>query len=317
MACFNVRKRLPTGITAELLDAAGEERFLAKAAGFQADLVQSDADQCLYRGIMGALGYSKNKAAMLQLASRLPIRDLEAAVQKDLPDEESLLRQQALLLGTAGLLPSQPPNGPQLNKADDKWIDRLGTLWTSSHQTEAMCRDDWHLFKVRPNNFPIRRIAAMSHLIVRYREKGILEGVLKILKKAPLSHGNDCLEQGLVVASDGYWTDHFDFGLGTQGKIPYLLGNERAADIAANVLLPFTFAWSQVTFQPRLASKALHLYHSHPRLAVNTVEKHMREQFGLSGSLVNSARRQQGLLHIYNTQCIQGKCKSCRLNATA
>jgi len=313
MPCLQAAERLTTGATAEFLDNAGEERFLSKVARLQADLAQMGASQCLYQGIMGALGYSKNKLPMLKLARRLPFQVLESATQGEISDEECLARQQALLLGTAGLLPWQRPNRRQENRLGDRWIDKLERLWTSLGHTEVMSSNDWHLFKVRPNNSPIRRIVAMSYLILRYRGGGIVDGVVNMVKAAPLSQGHYRLEKGLLVTTDGYWTSHFDFGVGGGISSQTLLGSQRAADIAVNVLLPFTVAWSRFTSQPELEKKSLDLYHRYPRLAVNTVERHMRGQLGLSDSLVSSARRQQGLVHLYNTLCSQGRCNCCPL----
>ncbi len=313
LPCLKTAERLTTSILAEFLDIAGEKRFLAKATRFQLDLAQTEAGQCLYQGIMTALGYAKNKIPFLALAHRLPLQLLEAMAQGKISDEESLARQQALLLGTAGLLPSQRPNWYQETKPGNKWIDTLERLWTSYHQTEAMSETDWHLFKVRPNNSPIRRIVAMSYLILRYRERGILEEIVNMIEEVPVSKGHHRLEKELMVTTNGYWARRLDFGVGSKSINPTLLGSSRAADIAVNVLLPFTLAWSRVTAQPELERKASDLYHSYPRLAVNSVERHMRHQLGLSNSMVNSARRQQGLIHIYNSLCIQGSCNSCPL----
>ena len=312
--CLKAADRLTPNVIAEFLDNAGEKRFLAKAAEFQSDLAQMEANQALYQGIMGALGYSKNKIPMLKLARRLPLRILESIAQDKISDEECLARQQALLLGTAGLLPSQRPNWHQ--EPDDKRIDRLERLWASSHPAKAMPPNAWHLFKVRPNNFPVRRIVAMSYLILRYREKGILTEVINMAGEAPVNKGHYQLEKGLLVATNGYWASHFDFGLGSRIKNPTLLGATRAANIVVNVILPFTLAWSQLTSQPELVNKALNLYHNYPKLAVNTVERHMQNQLGLSSNLVNSARRQQGLIHIYKTLCTQGRCNHCCLSRT-
>ncbi len=314
--CRKAAERLATGVIAELLDNTGEERFLAKAARFQADLAQMEASQSLYQGIMGALGYSKNKLPFLELARRLPIRILESITQGKISDAECLAQQQALLLGTAGLLPSQRQSRYQENKLDDKWIDKLERLWASSLHTETMSSNAWHLFKVRPNNSPIRRLVAMSYLTLRYKRKGIFEELVNIAKEVPVSKGYHRLEKGLTVTTNGYWASHFDFGLGSRIRNQTLLGSRRAADIAVNVLLPFTFAWGQLTSQPELAKKALNLYYNYPKLAVNSVERHMREQLGLSSRLVNSARRQQGLVHIYNTLCTQGRCNCCPLRET-
>ena len=311
--CFDATHDLNTGLAAEFLDCAGEERFLAKANRFQADIAQMGPCQSLYRGIMGALGYAKNKLPFLELARRLPLQVLESMTQGKMPDEECLAWQQALLLGTAGLLPSQRSNWHRENKSGDKWIDKLEKLWVSCHHGESMPDSAWHLFKVRPNNFPVRRIVAMSYLILRYQEKGILEEVVNMIQEAPLGKGHHRLVEGLLVTTEGYWANHFDFGLDSRLKAHSLLGRRRAADIAVNVLLPFAVAWSKFTSQPELEQKSLELYHSFPKLVDNTVERHMSSQLGLDSSIVNSALRQQGLIHIYNTLCTQGKCHCCPL----
>ncbi len=314
MPCLKASERLTPGTMAEFLDSAGEERFLAKATKFQADLAQLGASQCLYQGIMEALGYSKNKLPFLELARRLPLQILESMTQGEISDEECLARQQALLLGTAGLLPSQRSHWHQKGELDGEWIDRLERLWASSCQTEAMSLSAWHLFKVRPSNFPVRRLVAMSYLIVGYRQDGIFDGIVNRLKEAALSQSPYRLEKGLVVTASGYWASHFDFGSGSRIKNPTLLGSSRAADIAVNVLFPFMVAWSRLTSQPEIERKAFDLYHGYPKLVVNSIERHMTNQLKLNSSLVNSARRQQGLIHIYNTLCTQGRCNCCPLS---
>jgi len=313
MPCLKAAKRVTPGIMAEFLDSAGRERFLAKAIKFQADLAQMEAGQCLYQGTMGALGYSKNKLPFLELAGRVPLQLLESMAQEETTDGEYLAQQQALLLGTAGLLPSQRPDWRRENKLDDRWIDKLEKLWASSRLTVAMSYRDWHLFKVRPNNFPVRRIAAMSYLLFRYREKGMLDAVVDMIKEVSVGEGYHRLERGLVVTGNGYWANHFDFGSDSLTVSQTLLGGGRAADIVVNVFLPFTFVWSKASSQSELGDKVFELYGNYPKLAMNAVERHMMNQLGLSNSLVNSARRQQGLIHIYNTLCTQGKCNCCPL----
>jgi len=278
MPCLNPAEHLTLDIITEFLDSAGRERFLVKAARFQADLAQMEASQALYQGIMGALGYCKNKLPFIELARRLPLRILQSVIQGKMSDEECLARQQALLLGTAGLLPESQLEG----------------LPASPCPAQAMSPNAWHLFKVRPNNSPHHRIVAMSYLLFRYRQNGILESVVNMIKEASLNKGHLTLERGLMVT-------------------PILLGRNQAADIIVNVLLPFAFAWGKDNSQPELQRKAFALYRTYPELVVNSIERHMREQLGLNGEIVNSAQRQQGLIHIYNTLCTQGKCHCCPL----
>jgi len=313
MPCLRVVEHMPVRAIAEILDAAGKKRFSAKAGRFEADLAHTEESQCLYQGMMGALGYSKNKLPCLELARIVSLQLLESMARGEIADGECLARQQALLMGTAGLLPSQRYSRQLTNKLGDTWIDKLERLWASTHQAEVMSWDDWHLFKVRPINFPVRRIAAMSHLVLHYKKAGMLEGIVNMVKDAPLNGGHIWLERGLIVTTNGYWASHFDFGLPSGIWVPNLVGSRRAADIAVNVLLPFIGAWGKLNSQPELGRKAFVLYHRYPKIAPNAVERHMRHQLGLSSSLVNSAMRQQGLIHIYNNLCIQGECGCCPL----
>jgi len=310
LPCRKTINGLAGDTLAQLLDSTGEERFGGKAARFQAQLSQMEASQCLYQGIMVALGYAKNKLPMLKLASSLPLHRLQSVTGDKISDQECLARLQALLLGMAGLLPSQRQN----RHRDDKWIDQLEELWAACGHSQAMSEDEWQLFKVRPNNFPPRRIAAMSYLILRYQKRGTVAEVVDIIKGTPVSGGYLRLEQGVIVTADGYWASHFDFGPDCRTDNPTLLGRWRAADIAVNVLLPFALTWGKLNCQPEVERKAVDLYRGYPRLAANTLERHMIKQLRLNRSLVNSAQRQQGLIHIYNTLCSQGRCNCCQLS---
>ena len=86
--CRKMTSRWSADATGELLDVAGEARFLTKAADFQAGLTHMEPSQSLYQGIMGALGYAKNKTPMLNLATRLPLQTLHSMTQDKISDQE-------------------------------------------------------------------------------------------------------------------------------------------------------------------------------------------------------------------------------------
>ncbi len=312
MPCRSAMNSRDTDVIGRLLDAAGEERFRTKVADFRTQLAQTEASQALYQGIMGALGYTKNKHPLLELACRMPLQRLESVASGGVSDTEYLARQQALLVGMAGLLPSQRSGWYPAVTPDNEWVEKLERFWASSGERTEMSEGDWHLFKVRPGNLPIRRIVAMSYLLLRYREKGIFE-LVKRLRQETAEAGCGRLARTLQVAADGYWARYLDFGLPGQTGIPALIGSGRAADIVVNVILPFTVAWSEVNSYQELARKALEIYRHYPRLAENTLERHMRNQLGINRYLVSSAQRQQGLIHIYRTMCSQGRCQECPL----
>jgi hypothetical protein len=174
-----------------------------------------------------------------------------------------------------------------------------------------MSAEEWRFFKVRPGNYPTRRIAAMSYLLLRFKEKGLPAGLEELLKETTVDNGGRDLEQALLIAPNDYWGQYMDFGLPGGGVIPALLGRERATEIIVNVLLPFMFARGEAEGQTNPAEKAREIYRNYRAPAENTLEKHMRKQLGIGRYPVNTARRRQGLIHIYQTRCSQGKCDDC------
>jgi hypothetical protein len=309
IACSGIARSTNKNKLGELLDIAGEARFLARAGEFHENIEQMGADQSLYRGIMGALGYSRNTVPFLELAERVPLDELETAARRAATDVECLTWLQSRLLGMAGLLPLLRRGNQYRDSPDDTGLAGPEGLWTAACTaggSAAMSLDAWHLFRLRPNNSPVRRLVAMSHLLYRYRERGLLNGLLESLGEGYFDNGERRrLEEALVVRAGGY--------RGSRVSAPTLLGRRRAADIVVNVLLPFSFAWGRSAGQPDMAAGVLDIYRRYPGLASNVLERHMKTQFGVEDGQVNSARRQQGMLHIYKTRCTQGRCSDCEV----
>jgi hypothetical protein len=312
MPCGNTIIHRGPDFISNILDAAGDHRFAARVAEFRSALSRTGAGQVLYQGIMGALGYVKNKLPMIELARRIPLSRLAAATPEDMPDDECLARYQALLLGTAGMLPSQDGRYGE-ESLPNEWVDRLESAWAALGQAGTMSAGDWHSFKVRPGNLPRRRLAAMSYLLLRYRDEDLLAGLINGLENASPETGRSGTAKALLVTAADYWGKHLDFVLPARRAVPALLGEDRADIIVVNVLLPFAAAWGQIASVLGLGEKAREIYRRYPALAENTLEKHMRRQLGTSRCPVSSARKQQGLLHIYKTLCSQGKCGECPL----
>jgi hypothetical protein len=314
LPCHQAAGASPAETIAEILDSAGRERFLAKAAAFRDILTRVTPEQTLYRGIMGALGYARNKLPFEELADRVPLCTLETVAQQHLTEEQCLARQQALLLGTAGLLPSQRDIRCSA-LASKIWIEVLEKCWSKYSPGNRMTADSWNLVRVRPNNSPVRRIAGMSYLSLRYRKEGIFAGITELISEAKIDQAYSALVAGLTVMSSGYWETHYGFGCHSGNSIPMLIGNSRATSIVINIMLPFIHAWSQLKTKPELAAKALEIFNASLKPGTNTVERHMVQQLGRTCMPANSAQRQQGLIHIYKTLCTQGKCSVCPLGA--
>ena len=219
--------------------------------------------------------------------------------------------KQAVLLGTAGLLPYQRWQG-EFN--GEKGVKKLEQLWQSTNKkTEAMKQGDWNLSRIYPSNSPVRRIIALSYLLERYSEKRLLTGLLQLVEKAPLPGGHRVLEQGLTVACDGYWCDHFDFDVRSKTRKSALLGNSKISEIIVNIILPFAVSWGELTADLKITENAFELYRHYPKLSENCLTYHMKKQLGLEESFYLTACHQQGLIHIFRNYCCEGRCPQCPL----
>jgi len=303
LPCSQILDHVDRQTLVKLLNAAGEERFKQKAMHFKAELEQEEAGQVLFRGIMRALGYAKNTKPFEDLADRMPLNSIESS--------EGLALKQALLLGTAGLLPSQRWQG---KFAREKEVQELEQIWQSAGQkVKTMKEGDWNLSHIYPNNSPVRRIVAQSYLLERYCQGKLLAGILQLVKEAPLPGGHHVLENSLTVAGDGYWRDHFDFDVRSKTKVAALLGNSKAGEIAVNVILPFAFSWGELANEAKLTENAMELYRNYPKLAENCITRHMKKQLGIEESFDLTACHQQGLIHVFSSYCREGRCSECPL----
>ena len=283
-------------------------RFYEKGARLQNYLQRWNAGQTLYSGIMTALGYAWNQEPFRQLAERIPLSVFEPIVRENNQDESLVL-----LLGIAGLLPSQRPGIEYSPFEDYAYIDKYEGVWEGMKRIDVMAYGDWQPLRVKSSNSPLRRIASMSHLIPRYQVKGLLGGLVELVRDVPMEKACHHLEEGLMAADDGYWSSRYDFGKGYARFSKWLIGQSRAANIVINILLPVVYAWGKDNSQKELSNKAFNIFGAYPALETNTLERHMRAQFGLKGTHVNSAQRQQGLLHLYKKWCTQGRCKECEV----
>lgn len=290
-------------VVGAILDDAGMARFLGKADYFRERLAEESPDQVLYEAIMEALGYSKNRQPFRELAGRAPFQKLVSAVGECRTDEEARLLPMAWLLGTAGLLPSQ-----RSLSVTDNYVVALERRWAALPQVNVMSAASWNLCRLRPSNCPTRRLAAMSELVRRYGEKGLAKELAGKLAGRPATEAHHNLEKIFSVPAEGYWEHHFDFNAPVSSSLA-LLGAERAGEIAVNAVLPFIFALGQTGTK----EQAREIYHTYPRLPDNTLEKHMINQLKLKHNIIDSACRQQGLLHIYKKRCSQGECGTCPL----
>ena len=150
------------------LGQIGRERLEERVLLFEKRQEHDELEQLLYEAICEGLGYSSNKEPFRELARRLPLKTIISHLPvADGTSPPPLLWIQAMLFGTAGLLPGAEESDPETRA----YVAELRSLWEMlipSLDLQPMNAEDWHFFRLRPPNFPTRRIAALSSLIVDY-----------------------------------------------------------------------------------------------------------------------------------------------------
>lgn len=364
------------------IDEMGQQRFQERAEEYEADCAaepENGPAQALWAGLLEALGYSQNKIPFRRLATAFSfanVLELErTARRRSEPFEERVMTLEAVLLGTAGLLPTQrqihKPKSDQMplftgvervesleNWAAGDYVEELERRWNWLERqfratgTFAPLRDrDWTFARLRPPNHPARRLAGLARLVARlpaHDEVELLEWLSgKLDNPTP---EEDCRQlvtafrvglDDLESESGQFWMRRFDFapralmvGDNAKGATADLIGPDRAADMVVNIVLPFLYGYARDKRNAGLEAKSLAAYRVHPKLGTNElVENIARQVFRYwlekpdelilngkplkkltTGRLIETACRQQGLIHLHHRFCAAQDYSTCPLH---
>ena len=297
-----------------IFDDLGKERLKEKADVMRNQIVGVDFEQLLYQGIMEALGYTKNSKPFRELAQRVPLSELLGK------SDESI---QAILFGVAGLLPSQSQQEIEWDGEDKRFIERLELTWESTEQHKnptRMTAEQWHFAKMRPANYPSRRIPAIAQIISRCQDNlmmdflPLIEGAATANQRA-LVRIRRQLQERLTPAPSGYWENHSHFGKGIPQRGAALIGADRANDIIVNKLLPITLLWAEQSQSSKLTKAVQQLYDNYPKLQENRTTRRIEAQIFNQEQPIKlispSAKKQQGAIYLYNNFCSSQLCDLC------
>ncbi len=283
-----------------LLERLGQMRFRQKQARFAVALRREGANQALYEGLLRALGYSKNQEAFSRLARAVPYEELRRIL-----DHEGQMAAEALLLGMAGLLPSQR----RLRAAGLPYVLRLEELW-ARQRLEPLSPELWQLSGLRPNNLPARRLAGFVRLLSRWPSLVSGLSALEEADRAPVSR----LLAAWQVPAEGFWRSHHDLAGGSVSPAGALIGRARALEMLINVVLPFAAAWGETRSLDGLSRQARAVFLRLPSAGSYGGTRFLESTFRpLPGSDrgCGGACLQQGRLYLYQQYCAAGECAIC------
>lgn len=280
-----------------VLTAAGHYRLSVKTERIRARLEQNgDRSQIFYEEVMSALGYKHNQTPFRSLARLLPVATLSTSRETTF----------ARLLGTARLLP-QPEIAP--DEEGQRFIRALWSLWWREPNEILPENVAWRLHNLRPQNAPVRRLAAAASLF-----SGIAT-VREDLDRLSADHGLCWYVQALGCLDArcrwAFWNRRLSFtSLPDAEQDVALLGESRAAAILSNVVIPFAAA--EGALSPDVLT---HLPPEDLSAPMRLTALHLFGRDHNPALYTDNGLLQQGLLQIHLDFCLNARpgCDACNL----
>ena len=283
-----------------MLASAGHYRLRVKADRIRTRLEQSgDRNQVFYEEVMAALGFKHNQLPFRVLARLIPLASL------DVSRETAFAR----LLGAARLLP-QPEAAP--GEEGQHFIRTLWDSWWRDSIEPLPETVAWRLHNLRPQNSPVRRLAAAASLF-----SGMAPVLNELDRHSTItglpwySHAQDSF---IRRCRWPFWNQRLAFSSSPDPEHDIaLLGESRAAAILTNVVLPFYAA------ENRFPSDVLEYLPPEDLSApMRLTALHLFGRDHNPALYSDSGLLQQGLLQIHLDFCLTAKpgCDSCTLYQT-
>jgi hypothetical protein len=282
-------------------------------------------EQVIYEGVMEALGYAKNQNPFLRLARSMR---LEVLRRYPLEDTHTMM---ALLFGAASLLPS---SSVIREKESLVYVAALKRRWRALRATFAgptLNEADWLFFRLRPQNFPTARLAAMCFLLPRLFGNDSFRSLITLMKDGALSarQRREQLHALFAFSPDRFWETHYHFTAGprttrgrarkntppdeekTTPKATIALGPNRIDDILVNTLVPVLLLYARMFRDATVARNARALFGAIPGLQPNAITTTLERDLLKQKAVFDSALQQQGGIQLYRFFCSPLRCTEC------
>ncbi len=260
------------------------ERLEQKAVLIKKLLLDSsnDWEAVLFCLLAKNFGLNTNGDSYLQIAQSIPF----TVVRKESHD---LLSLEALLLGSAGLIPEA---------GEDVYTQLVQARYVylcQKYQLVPLTYVSITFFQHRPDNFPTIRLVQLAGLY--YRQRQLFDAVLQVKTRA------DAYALFRLGVSE-YWQTHYQFDVSSVSKFKALSAS--FVDLVViNTLMPLRFAYAQSMGNP-LDEQLIELMQSIPAEKNIIIEK-----FATFGIRAQDAFESQSLLQMKQVYCAYGKCLRC------
>ncbi|MBR6283674.1 MAG: DUF2851 family protein [Muribaculaceae bacterium] len=288
LPCAGELSTLPPLAVTEWLAALAFERLHNKVERLRqlCDLYCGSWEEVCYVTLARTLGFGINNDALERLARRTPLRLLHK-------HSDSLLQLEALLFGQAGLLDRADDTEPYVQQ-----LRREYAFLANKFSLRPMERESWKLFRIRPQNFPYRRIALLAHYV--HDGFNLMQRILE-------AESEEQLRALFDVELTGYWATHYTFGRTTSTASSALA--ESSIDILLiNLVAPLYRARGELLGDYALSDRAVELLEM-----LRPERNRIVSTFGSAGIKADSALTSQALIELRRNYCDTRKCLYCRL----
>lgn len=270
------------------ITSLGYERLYEKADRLRslADERAGDWEEAVYIVLARALGFGTNAEPMERLAKGLPLHFLRK-------HSDSSTALEALFFGHGGFLDKAPSGDPYVEE-----LQREYAFLSRKFSLIPLQSLGWKMARMRPHNFPHRRIALLARLI---GSDSRLVG--RILDASSPDEARELFRLPL----EGYWAGRFTFGPG--GDRTFDTMSKSSADILViNVAAPLLLAYGTAHGDEELARRAAEWLQSMPPESNSVVSL-----FVGAGLPCPDAFTSQAIIRLRRSYCEARKCLYCRL----
>ncbi len=287
--CMARLKEVPQLTITEWIERLAFERLLDKVDRTRTmlDSLAGSWEEVCYITLARTLGFGINNDAFERLARRTPLR----LVGKH---SDSLLQVEALLFGQAGML------DPTQHTADTYYqhLCREYAFLANKFSLTPIEPQAWKMFRIRPQNFPYRRIAMLAHY---------LHGGFKLMNNILEAPDEKALRALFEVNLTGYWATHFNFGKPVDQPSPAL--SQRSIDIVLiNTVAPLLYARGELAGDYAMTEKAVALLES-----LKPEKNSIVDHFVYAGIPCPDALTSQALIQLKRNYCESRKCIYCKI----
>ena len=287
--CATKIKQVPHLTIVEWVEGLAFERLHGKVERIHQllDSFNGSWEDVCYVTLARNFGFGINNDAFERLARRTPLRLLGK-------HSDSVLQIEALLFGQAGMLDAQKPGM-------DSYYNQLCTeyaILSNKFQLTPMEKESWKLFRIRPQNFPYRRIAMLAQFI---------EGGFRMMNRILEAEGEKEMRSLFEVELSGYWTKHYTFGKPNE-RATATLSRSSIDIILINTVAPLLYAYGELTGNYEMTDKAIKLLED-LRAESNSIVSH----FVAYGIDCPDALTSQALVQLKREYCDARKCIYCKI----